>query len=191
MSESYKNATEFDRERGRRITRAREHAGLTRKQLASQLGIALSTLAGYETGGSDPKSDGLYKIAKVCNCSVDYLLGLTEYVQSSADLAKDALYHSDSLSSRAYELGERYDRMRGSEQSLCMAFVYMLSTLSEASAADDPGNLCFINTSTGNDAPMTVTSVESYLKACVNSVQAGKDEENTGNRSRGSSEKQA
>lgn len=175
MSESYKNATEFDRKRGNRITRARERAGLTRKQLAAQIDVALSTLAGYENGGSDPKSEGLYKIAKACNCSVDYLLGLTEYVQSSTDLAHDALYHSDSLSARAYDLGERYDKMGDAEKSICSAIVYLLSELSESSTAKDPGSLYFIDNNTGDGNPIALTSVESYFKACVSSIK--QDEE--------------
>lgn len=176
MSESYRNATEFDKKRGKRITRARERAGLTRKQLAAQIDVALSTLAGYETGGSDIGSEKLAKIATACNCSVDYLLGLTEYAQSSTDLAHDALYHSDSLSSRAFELGERYDRMGDAEKSICSAIVYLLSELSESSTAKDPGSLYFIDNNTGDGNPIALTSVESYFKACVESIKQNKED---------------
>lgn len=61
-----------------RIVLAREAAGLSQTELASKLGIHPSTLNGYEKGNHDPKSTGWIAIAKICNVSVDYLLGLTD-----------------------------------------------------------------------------------------------------------------
>lgn len=59
------------------IKEAREHIGLSQKELAFQLNIKPSTFNGYETGAHDPKSDVLVLIARRCNTSVDFLLGLT------------------------------------------------------------------------------------------------------------------
>ena len=154
MSNSYKNATEFDRERGRRILKARERAGLSRKDFASEMDIAQSTVSGYESGGSDPKSEGLYKIAKVCDCSVDYLLGLTDnpssrqnpmekainYLQGNDDSSED----SAGLSKQAKDLAVRFDSLRKTEKVLCQVLIYYLSDLSQQADVEDPGNLCYI-----------------------------------------------
>ncbi len=61
-----------------RIKEARERVGLSQKALAKVLGIKPTTFNGYETGAHDPKSDVLAEIAKACDTTVDYLLGLTE-----------------------------------------------------------------------------------------------------------------
>lgn len=62
------------------IREARLAAKLTQKQLADMLGITDATLSGYETGNHDPKSKMLVEIAKVCNTTTDYLLGLTDRI---------------------------------------------------------------------------------------------------------------
>ena len=58
------------------IKEARTAAKMTQKQLADILGITDATLSGYETGAHDPKSNMLVEIAKICNTTTDYLLGL-------------------------------------------------------------------------------------------------------------------
>lgn len=60
---------------GERIKEVRVRCGLTQEGLASQMGIAKTTLTGYEKGYRDPKSDMLMKIAMICGTSVDYLVG--------------------------------------------------------------------------------------------------------------------
>lgn len=57
------------------IKEAREAAHISQAQLAAKLGINATTLSGYETGKHDPKSDTLILIAKICDTTVDYLLG--------------------------------------------------------------------------------------------------------------------
>lgn len=64
-----------------RIREARQAANLTQRQLADLLGIKDATLSGYETGAHDPKSNMLAEIARICNVTVDYLLGISDYVQ--------------------------------------------------------------------------------------------------------------
>ena len=59
-----------------RIREARIAANLTQEQLAKKLGIKNSTLSGYEIGAHDPKSNTLVEIARICNTTTDYLLGL-------------------------------------------------------------------------------------------------------------------
>ena len=60
-----------------RIKEARERAKFTQTELASLIGVAPNTFCGYENGLHDPKSKLLIKIAKECNTSTDFLLGLT------------------------------------------------------------------------------------------------------------------
>ena len=60
------------------IKEARERAGYTQKQLAEIIGVAPNTFHGYESGKHDPKSDLLIQIAKTCDVSVDFLLGLSD-----------------------------------------------------------------------------------------------------------------
>lgn len=61
------------------IKEAREAAGYSQKELADILGVAHNTLHGYESGKHDPKSVLLAEIARICNVSVDYLLGISDY----------------------------------------------------------------------------------------------------------------
>ena len=64
-----------------RIREARIHAGFTQKELADKLGVALTTLSGYETGRSDPKTEDLIPISILCNTTVDFLIGLTDKIE--------------------------------------------------------------------------------------------------------------
>ncbi len=66
-----------------RIVLAREYAGLSQKELAYKLGISPSTLNGYEKGNHDPKSVGLIGIAKICNVTTDFLLGLSNNISKN------------------------------------------------------------------------------------------------------------
>ena len=51
-----------------------EERGLTQKQLAKDLHIAVSTLGGYVQGTSEPDFDTLRRIAEYFEVSSDYLL---------------------------------------------------------------------------------------------------------------------
>lgn len=73
-----------------RIVLAREYAKLNQKELAKILGISPSTLNGYERGNHDPKSDGLIKIAKACNVTTDFLLGLSDIVNKETGIQTKA-----------------------------------------------------------------------------------------------------
>ena len=51
-----------------------EERGLTQKQLAKDLHIAVSTLGGYVQGTSEPDFDTLRRLAEYFEVSADYLL---------------------------------------------------------------------------------------------------------------------
>lgn len=56
-----------------RIREARQRKNLTQEQLASQIGIAKSTLAGYETGIREPSIEIIGKIMMVLDIDANYL----------------------------------------------------------------------------------------------------------------------
>ena len=57
------------------IAKLRIKAGLTQEAVAHQLGIALQTYAGYESGRREPDIDKLIRLAKLYDTSVDILIG--------------------------------------------------------------------------------------------------------------------
>lgn len=61
---------------GERLKKARNDRGLTQEQLAKELGIAKSTLAGYEKGNREPDVFKIKKIVEVLNIDADYLLDI-------------------------------------------------------------------------------------------------------------------
>lgn len=75
------------------IKEARQAAGIAQKELAARLEISPATLSGYESGTHDPKPDMLYRIARICNVTVDALLGAADEAESlsgeAMQLARD------------------------------------------------------------------------------------------------------
>jgi len=60
---------------GIRLKTFRKNLGLTQKELAKEIGVKRTTVAGYETEGKMPPYNTLIKIADTLNCSLDLLLG--------------------------------------------------------------------------------------------------------------------
>lgn len=88
-----------------RIKEARQAANLTQQQLAEMLGIKGTTLSGYEIGAHDPKSDTLVDIARICNTSVDYLLGID---RGTFDQALEAAEKQPAITDELSEDEERF-----------------------------------------------------------------------------------
>lgn len=61
-----------------RIRQARKMAGLTQQQLADALGVAKTTISGYERGSNEPNSLRIHKLSQILGVSGDYLLELEE-----------------------------------------------------------------------------------------------------------------
>lgn len=71
----------------------REEKNITQSELASELGITRSTVAGYETKGKQPDYERLIEIAKFFDVSVDYLLtGSEDFPVSMKELPKNNLH---------------------------------------------------------------------------------------------------
>ena len=88
---------------GERIKKARLENGLTQEQLAKMIGVAKSTLTGYEKGNREPDAMKINALAKVLKVTGDYLLN-TGFVPS--------------ISPRAMEIARAYDSMSAYGKSL-------------------------------------------------------------------------
>lgn len=60
---------------GDRIAEARKAKKITQEELGKRIGVAKSTVSGYEAGNRRPDSNMLLKLARTLNVSVDYLIG--------------------------------------------------------------------------------------------------------------------
>jgi transcriptional regulator with XRE-family HTH domain len=66
---------------GDRLKLTRKTRGLTMKQLGASIGLAKTTISGYENGNREPPLDIIYKLASTLRTSADYLLGLTDIME--------------------------------------------------------------------------------------------------------------
>lgn len=64
---------------GKRIRLLREERKLTQNELAKDLDVGRETIARWETGDRDIKTDATIKLAKYFNVTSDYLLGITDH----------------------------------------------------------------------------------------------------------------
>ncbi len=60
---------------GDRLKIARNNKGFTQRKLAEMIGVAKSTLAGYETGLREPDVFKIKRLSKALGVSADYLIG--------------------------------------------------------------------------------------------------------------------
>lgn len=78
------------------IKKLRKEYGLSQEELSKRLGIARSSVANYENGQNFPNMDILVKLSEIFNCSIDYILGKSDYKNEedfwkkhSSDIVKD------------------------------------------------------------------------------------------------------
>lgn len=67
------------------LKRLREKQELTQEQLAKQVGVSQANVAMWETGKSKPTLDMAYELAKIFDCSIDYLLGKDEKPKATSE----------------------------------------------------------------------------------------------------------
>ena len=70
---------------GQRILNARIKAGLSQGDLSKLAGLSQPNISLYEHGKQKPTTTALYSIAKACDVSCDYLLGLSDGMGISID----------------------------------------------------------------------------------------------------------
>ena len=80
-----------------RLVEAREAKGHNRKEFAELLGIPYRTITNYENGSREPGSDYLVRVADICGCTVDWLLGLTSDARETSSYSDLSLNASDPL----------------------------------------------------------------------------------------------
>jgi transcriptional regulator with XRE-family HTH domain len=66
-----------------KLKELRENMGISQYELAERLGVAQSTIGGWESGKREPNFKTIKIIADFFNVSVDYLLGRTDSKSSS------------------------------------------------------------------------------------------------------------
>ena len=71
-----------------KIKEQRVQLRLSQAELAKRVGVSRSTIAMWETGGSQPDNDALRRIADILGVSTDYLLGRTDVERPTFDLEK-------------------------------------------------------------------------------------------------------
>ncbi len=64
--------------RAERLKQLRKLRGYTQQDLAKALHIAQQQVTRWESGANDPSADTLERIAKVLECTADWLLGLVD-----------------------------------------------------------------------------------------------------------------
>lgn len=62
-----------------RVKEARLAKNISRAQLAKDLNISLRTISYWETGQRECDFETLVGLAKIFDCTTDYLLGITDY----------------------------------------------------------------------------------------------------------------
>lgn len=73
---------------GDRLREARLRRGLTQEKLAKEIGVAKSTLTGYEKGNREPDISKIRRILEILDVDADYLLGVWKMPEEPAvDLA--------------------------------------------------------------------------------------------------------
>lgn len=63
---------------GNKLKSLRIEKKLTQKQVADQIGLAISAVSSYESGSRYPSYDVLVRLAHIFHVSTDYLLGMTD-----------------------------------------------------------------------------------------------------------------
>lgn len=71
---------------GKRLKELRIKNNLLQEDIALKVGVSNTSIANYELGYRNPRKDTLYKLADLYHTSVDYLLGLTDDPNKSANL---------------------------------------------------------------------------------------------------------
>ncbi|MCM1024466.1 MAG: helix-turn-helix domain-containing protein [Prevotella sp.] len=58
-----------------KLRKLRKKCGISQRKAAERIGVASTTISGYERGERTPDALTILKFSYIYNCSVDYLLG--------------------------------------------------------------------------------------------------------------------
>ena len=68
-----------------RLKSARNNLGISQKKLAEYLYVSQQSVAKWESDKATPNPETITKISEILNVSTDYLLGITDEIDSSLD----------------------------------------------------------------------------------------------------------
>jgi transcriptional regulator with XRE-family HTH domain len=85
---------------GTRVKQLRKSLKMTMEELGIRIGVAKSTIAGYEKGFREPPIEKINLLALHLDTSVDYLFGLSE--QSHLPAANTSPMDENPLNAKAY-----------------------------------------------------------------------------------------
>lgn len=79
---------------GKIIRVLRNEKGYSQKELAEMINVAQNTVSNWENGTREPDNATLIKLAKLFNCSTDYLLGRTD-IKNPYEPEAMAVHHDE------------------------------------------------------------------------------------------------
>lgn len=102
------------------LRKIREERNITQIKLSTDLGVSQELISRYEVGSSFPQPNMLIRLAQYFNCSVDYLLGLTDSPTPIKYISSNAITHED------YELISKYNLLSNEDKSHLNSYLSFL-----------------------------------------------------------------
>lgn len=82
---------------GKRLKKMRSRKKITMEELGKQIGVAKSTISGYESDLRQPTLESIQAISRALNTTADYLLGLSDSSAPSAERNAKTFLQSSEL----------------------------------------------------------------------------------------------
>lgn len=108
-----------------RIKEARNKSGYTQEELGKLIGVAKSTVAGYERGSSEPSMDVLIKIMSVLEIDANYLW--QDYYNEKEDFSADDLNFMRTYKSLDQQGQETVQYILDNEKKRCAQIIELSS----------------------------------------------------------------
>ena len=107
------------------LRKLREQKNITQIKLSTDLEVSQELISRYELGTSFPQPQMLIKLANYFNCSVDYLLGIT-------DVSTPVNYLANNYNKRDLELINKYNSLSSEDKKCFDKFLLFLTDNSSA-----------------------------------------------------------
>ena len=96
-----------------RLYELRKEHNMTQDKLGEHLNLTKQTICGYEKGVSEPGIDTLVVLSKLFDCSVDYLLGLSNLKK----IAENELQSIQTAKTKMIKIKQDIDELIGKKHS--------------------------------------------------------------------------
>ena len=107
------------------LRKLREQKNITQIKLSTDLEVSQELISRYELGTSFPQPQMLIKLANYFNCSVDYLLGIT-------DVSTPTNYLANNYNKHDLELINKYHSLSSEDKKCFDKFLLFLTDNSSA-----------------------------------------------------------